>query len=113
MMHDKRLFRIVDVPQGELPSKLVNHTWTLCSAFRCGPLLFLNDATHEDGAGEYAVIREATGEQIESITFSWCSLEKATEYVNQLLEREVSGGNEAYTKVKVLKHQPGSCHFCA
>jgi hypothetical protein len=113
MMHFTRRFRIADASREELPTKLVNHSWTLCTGFRCGPLLFLNDATCEDGAQEYAVIREATGEQIDSITFSWCTKEEATDHINNLLVREVSGGNTVYGRAELRPHRSGSCNFCA
>ena len=82
---------------GELVDKLLNYSWTLCTAFRLGHLLFINDATSEDGAGEWAVVIHEpqegcecvahehdgcsncahgrcpvlSGVQIESITFGW------------------------------------------
>ena len=75
----------------ELAEKLTAHTWTLCTGFRLRhpnrTLLFLNDATHEDGAGEYAALLE-DGQQIESITFSWCTFDEALQRIQDL----VAGG---------------------
>ena len=44
-----------------LADMLTTRTWTLCSAFTVAgreEYLFLNDATHEDGAGERAVVKK-------------------------------------------------------
>ena len=65
-----------------LAEKLTQHTWTLCTAFQLGALLFLNDSTSEDGAGEWAILKD--GQQIETITFGWCSTEQALDYISQL-----------------------------
>jgi hypothetical protein len=47
--------------------------------------LFLNDATCEDGAAEFAVVKHVPGTdeylQVESITFSWCTYEQALGHV--------------------------------
>ncbi len=63
----------------------------LCTGFYVAShphYLFLNDATHEDGAAEYAVVvggMAGPHMQVESITFSWCSLERALEHIRQTL----------------------------
>ena len=70
MIHDKRVFMVNEVATvAELAENVTQHTWTLCTAFQLGDLFFLNDSFSEDGAQEYAVVRD--GRQIESITFSW------------------------------------------
>jgi hypothetical protein len=72
MIHDKRRFGIVTVASvGQLVEDLKEHSWTLCTGFALQDLLLLNDAFSEDGAQEYAVIRQ--GRQIESLTVSWMS----------------------------------------
>ena len=85
MVHNKRIFCVKAVDSlNELVEKLTQHSWTLCTGFRHGNFLLLNDAFSEDGAQEYAVIAfiaewptEGTGtidgHQIESITVSWCT----------------------------------------
>lgn len=83
MMHRNRRWVVNSVAtMEELADMLTQRTWTLCSGFCVeghGGYLFLNDATSEDGAGEYAVIRGTVGDstwlQVESITFSWCDHE--------------------------------------
>jgi hypothetical protein len=47
--------------------------------------LFLNDATCPDGAQEYAVVKERTGGQVESITFSWCTYYRALELICEIV----------------------------
>ena len=61
---------------------LTQQTWTLCQAFAIGDLVFLNDSTSEDGASEWAVHKD--GQQLESITFSWCTEEEALSYIQRL-----------------------------
>lgn len=70
MMHRNRRHRIKELATlEELADKLTNYSWTVCCGFRVGDLILLNDATSEDGAQEFAVIRD--GRQIESLTASW------------------------------------------
>src|SRR5687768_9398024 len=83
MMHANRRWCIgtVATPE-ELARMLTDQTWTLCSGFRIAGherYLFLNDATHEDGAGEWGIVKVDGSEQvqIESITFSWCQFPQA------------------------------------
>lgn len=58
MMHCKRRWSVAPVATAEeLAHMLTERTWTLCSGFSVvghDGYLFLNDATSEDGAGEYA-----------------------------------------------------------
>lgn len=58
--------------------ELVDHfkrcsSWCGCAGFRLGDLVFLNDQTCEDGAGEYAAIDMNDGRQFDSITLGWMS----------------------------------------
>ena len=59
-MHIRRRWCVSAVATAEeLAEKLTQHTWTLCTGFFVPThprYLFLNDATHEDGAGEYGVV---------------------------------------------------------
>ena len=93
MFHDTRTWGepvAVDTP-ADLAEKLTDHTWTLCTAWRLGDLLFLNDSLSEDGAGEWAVVRN--GRQIESITFGWCSPPRALELINALVDGSLTGAD--------------------
>lgn len=92
MLHPSRTFHITDAESvDDLCEKLTQHTWTLCTGFRLRAegqtLLFLNDSTSEDGAQEYAVL--AGDHQVESITFGWCTPERAGELVRQVLDGHV------------------------
>ena len=75
MMHKKRRWCVGPVENAEaLAEKLTQHSWTLCTGFELLGYLFLNDATSEDGAQEYAVVRRPAepGQpwiQVESVTF--------------------------------------------
>ena len=92
MMHRRRRWVLSSVRTAEeLAEKLTKHTSPLCTGFYVAShphYLFLNDATHEDNAAEFAAVSGGMAGphvQIESITFSWCSLEKALEYIRQIL----------------------------
>ena len=112
MIHDKRIFRIGKVDSAEeLAEKLTQYSWCLCNGFEYKGLFFLNDAFSEDGAAEFAVFRGK--QQIESITFSWCSEEKALDYINKLVSGELGDSYGEYDLN--LDHPAGSfsCHHCA
>lgn len=109
MIHRKRRFLVTHVESAEeLAEMLSEQTWTLCTAFEHRGLLFLNDSFSEDGAQEYAAVR--AGEQIESITFSWCSPERALDLIQELL----NGGGEAPVPLSLrLESGKHSCRLCA
>lgn len=99
----------------ELAEKLTEHTWTLCTAFENAGYLYLNDATSGDGAGEFAVLKrlpDGTFLEVASITFSWCTREKALRYI-----QDVAAGkfDEEGRPVRPrIDDTPGHrCDFCA
>lgn len=119
MLHKMRTWSLSTVESAEeLAVKLTETTWCGCSAFKLpdAPYLFVNDATSPDGAQEYAILKPDGSEfvQVESITFSWCSRDKALEYI----ERIVAGEFDNSTYVSRVgariepaeKHQP--CRYC-
>src|SRR5438874_419867 len=65
VMHDKRRWGVGPAASAEeLARKLTGSTWCLCTGFYVvghEEYLFVNDATHEDGAGEYAVLKGRIG----------------------------------------------------
>jgi len=86
MLHTRRIWTVANVPSEEdLAAKLVDHIWCTCNGFRFRGYLFLNDATCPDGAQEYAIIKEITGLQVESITFSWCSYYRALQLICEIV----------------------------
>jgi hypothetical protein len=106
MIHHQRTFGVITVQSvGELVDNLTEHTWTLCTGFSFEGLLFLNDSFSEDGAQEYAVVRN--GRQIESLTVSWMSRAEAWSDVDWL----VRGGGGDYGVVDVLT-EPSEGHRC-
>ena len=79
MLHTTRRWQVVDVRGADaLADKLTDFTWTLCTTFRCDRVLFLNDSFSENGAQEYAVVRD--GRQIDSITFSCCTRDESSPF---------------------------------
>jgi hypothetical protein len=122
MMHRTRIHCVSGVAtMEELARMLTLQTWTLCTAFVVighEDYLFLNDATHEDGAGEYAVVKklpDGSLVQVESITFSWCTPEKALGYIRGSLAGEYDQAD--YTApIQPRLETPaehGRCQFCA
>jgi hypothetical protein len=83
-----------------------------------GGYLFLNDATGEDGAQEYAVVKvpENPGDpyrQVESITMSWCTEEKALGYILKALAGEYDGDGWVIPTPRLdTPTEHGSCHLC-
>jgi len=123
MMHKSRRWGVGPVSSAEeLARKLTEQTWTLCTGFYVAgheDYLFLNDATHEDGAGEYAVCRGRIGSsafvQLESITFSWCRYDEAVRFVQQAITGQMDESEFAHPlklRAETLE-QHQRCHLCA
>lgn len=121
MLHTTRHFSVVTVGEhrrflelGAFVDSLVEMTWCPCNGFRVGPYLFLNDSTSPDGAQEYAIVHEATGRQIESVTFSWMTAERARKSVWLILAGAFD--QEHYDTVRNVIETPeqhGECRHCA
>ena len=98
----------------ELADLLTEHTWCLCSAFEHAGYLYLNDATSEDGAQEYAVVlkRPDGFRQIESVTFSWCSKASALEIIDKVVkgEYDCEGHDVSLRLDSAVDH---CCELCA
>lgn len=122
MFHHDRIWQVSEVASAEeLARMLVDQTSTLCSGYFVAghpDYLFLNDATHEDGAGEYGVIRGGLDadvhRQLESITFSWCTYENALAYIREALAGDMDESEFARDVLIHLEtpHQHGRCRFC-
>jgi hypothetical protein len=122
MMHPTRVHQVRGVASmEELARMLTDHTWTLCAAFFVTgheDYLFLNDATHEDGAGEYAVVKKLPSGsflQVESITFSWCTQVKALGYIQESLAGTYDEDGLFYQVQLSLEtaEEHARCRFCA
>jgi hypothetical protein len=124
MMHTKRCWGVGPAASAdELARKLTQSTWCLCTGFYVvghEEYLFLNDATHEDGAGEYAVLKGRIGStiyvQVESITFSWCKFAEALAYIQQAITGQMDESDFKTTlpqlRVQTLDEH-GRCGLCA
>lgn len=94
MWHSKRRWSLRTAESAEkLAHQLTEFTWTGCQAFSLGEYILANDATSADGAQEYGVLRPDPEDgsrliQIESITFSWCSEERALELLQRMFQGE-------------------------
>lgn len=88
MLHSRRRFQVQDVTSIELAHKIGTMSWTLCSGFRHGGYLWLNDAFSEDSIQEYAIIRESDLVQVESLTASWMKPFDLMVYAQDMANRE-------------------------
>ena len=85
MIHASRRCHLVEVDSvGQLVDDFKTCTWTLCTGFSLQGLLFLNNSFSEDGAPEYAVVRD--GQQIESLTVAWMSRAELHNTIDALLQ---------------------------
>jgi hypothetical protein len=94
-------------------------TWTLCAAFSVEghpDYLFLNDATHEDGAGEWGIVKKVPSGfiQVESVTFSWCDRAQALAYIKTALSGAWDQpGGQVITPTIQTPREHGTCRHCA
>jgi len=116
--HRNRTWTVSDVESvEELAEKLSQGNWTLCSAFqlRESSYLYLNDATSEDGAQEYAVVKRLPGGsfiQVESITFGWCTKEKALAYIRDVIAGKFDDDGRPVA-LRLEEPVGHSCGLCA
>lgn len=123
MMHSNRVWSVSEVATAEeLAEMLVKTVWCCCSAYRVAghpDYVWLNDATSEDGAQEYAVCRIGPEEgqltQIESITFSWCTVDKAERYIRSTLDGHDDDNDWARPVSATIQtaEEHGRCPLCA
>lgn len=91
MMHHKRTWSVFPVPSDEwLAEQLTQFTYCCCSGFRLGKYVFVNDATCPDGGQEYGVLLRLGDRfvQIESLTFSGMTKDKALHIIRRVLAGE-------------------------
>lgn len=116
MLHQKRVWAVSEVASPEeLAEKLTSMTWCLCNGFKLDGMLFLNDATSENGAQEYAIVRELDYQQIESVTFSWIDQPQALKIIRAAVENRLS--DAGYGQIPFWNLQDhsehGRCRLCA
>jgi hypothetical protein len=116
MLHKNRRFCVADVARaGDLVQKFKGPvtTWTRCTGFRYRGWLWLNDSISEDGAQEYAVVREDTMVQWDSYTVSWSSTESLREFIDELDRGEGEGPFYGSITNRIeTPEQHGRCHLC-
>ena len=120
MFHSKRRWVVSAIESAEeLATMLTERSWCLCNGFELQGCLFLNDATHDDGAAEFAVVKKQGpgGQplQVESITMSWCSYESALAYIRRAVAHEYDDAEYASTVAPVVQtpEQHDRCGHCA
>ncbi len=122
MMHRKKRWILSSIPTAEeLARMLTESTWILCSTFFVEgqpDYLFLNDSTHEDGAGEWAILRRLAHDrfqQIESITFSWGDESPASPTSGRTYAGEFDSAECAIEVTPFIETpwEHGKCHLCA
>lgn len=118
MMHKNRVWCVGSVASSEeLADKLTDTTWTLCTGFCVASheeYLFLNDATHEDGAAEFGILKRTHDGffQVESVTFSWLNRNQALRYIEMALAGEFDNqGRPVNVCLESPEHY--SCWACA
>lgn len=123
MFYERRPIRIHDRPDNEPPTTLAlalsseGYTHTLCTAFRLSAdVVIANDATSEDGAGEWAVLRAEPGgtwRQIDSITFGWMRPSAALNALKRVRDIPADYDQPIATGVRLREHPEGTCPCCA
>ena len=120
MFHSKRRWVVAPVESAEeLARMLTEQTWCLCNGFELGGYWFLNDATHEDGAAEYAVVKKQGPDgqplQVESITMSWCTTVEACNHIRRAIAGEYDDADYVSSVAPVIEapEQHGRCGHCA
>lgn len=120
MFHKKRVWVVSAISSAEeLARKVTEGTYCLCNGFELNGYWFLNDATHEDGAQEYAVVKRDGPDgrplQVESITMSWCSYENALDHIRRAIAGEFDAADYAVSVDPVVQSpgQHGRCPHCA
>lgn len=99
-----------------LAYNLTQCTWTLCTAWFHNVYLFFNDATSEDGAGEYAVYKLLTDGQhkkIESVTFSWMTEQEALTFLAEIDTYGDVFKNSKPTTISIEHYKDHRCPACA
>jgi len=123
MIHPNRDFAVSDMSDDleSLAHNMSQITWCLCSSWKVDDFLLLNDSFSEDGASEFAIckILKTDGdttevEQIESVTFSWFTVDQALDYLIMIKEGKIKKPYEFGTfSVKTKSPRAhGSCYLC-
>jgi len=112
MLNQKRVWCVGDVQDAEELAQKLGVTWTLCAGFRLGNYLFLNDSISEDGAQEYAIVRD--GKQIESYTFGWMDAERRLKAIQEILSGRFDDCDYGTVHPSQIQtpDEHGQCYLC-
>jgi hypothetical protein len=118
MLHKNRVWQVKDLAAEALAGELQRCTWCGCQGFRAGGVLWLNDSTSPDGGQEFAVVRESTGRQFESVTVNWCTAERLQVLVAQYVQEaadfiDVGGISDWRLTPESINHPCHPCSLCA
>ena len=121
MFFERRPIKITNVDLGGYDDLAANLrmsglTHTLCTAFRLrhGAIL-VNDATSEDGAGEWAVLfpaEDGTYLQVDSVTFGWMVYDEARAVIDRIDGDDLDDGS-IEAGIVLRDHPEGTCPLCA
>ena len=94
------------------------HDRTLCTGFFVSgheEYLFLNDATHEDGAFEVGIVKRVPEGfiQVESVTFSWIDQASALICIQQALDEEYDHQGRPVSVRLETPEEHKRCRHCA
>ena len=116
MLHGKRAHNIKTYTDlVEMATAMKRCTWTLCTGFRFGNVLLLNDSTSEDALQEYAVALvepDGSGQFVESYTISWMEIDRLVKLVRELNDAVGQVRPSTYGTYKPRDHQE-ECQLCA
>jgi hypothetical protein len=118
MLHKDRVWCLRALADAsELVENLHRRCCTLCTGLRLGSYLFLNDATHEDGAQEFGVVKDLGGGQylqLESWTVSWMTADRLREEVIDCLAGKLDelGLGGPVTPTIQTPQEHGRCQLC-
>lgn len=122
MIHTPRTYSAIQVRDIEELAQRLAQSWTLCTAFLVEhdgqPFLIANDATSEDGAQEYAVLRvderhgrAISARQVDSLTISWMSEDRIRAGWPEWFAEQPSSRGIVLQVESPARH--GRCRFCA
>ena len=119
MLHKERHWCVVPVDSAqELAETLSDQTWTLCTGFRLGEYVYLNDSVSEDTAVEFRVVKElepGSWVEIDTVTFGWLNKERSLEVIQAIQKAARDSVWSAKIRPPVLEDpgEHGLCELCA
>ena len=118
MFHKDRRWWVEPVNDArELAQMVMLQKWPLCSGFRLGEYVYLNDSVSETTAVEFTTVKEvARGEwvEIDTVTFGWLNLERSFDVIEAIQRGEHDSVWNAKIRPPVLesRKEHGGCDLC-